>query len=106
MHYRVLLDMKPVDHYMIDDAIDIELQPRGFYKETVIEMCYLINEEVEDSEMIQSTEVSDRAYISVTAKEMTSQQTHLTTQEQASLEKVLTKYSIIFDGKIKYWIYH
>ena len=28
----VKLDTKPVDHYMIDNVIDIELQPRGFYK--------------------------------------------------------------------------
>ena len=73
---------------MIDDVIDIGLQPRDFYKEDIMEMCYLtINEELEDSEMFQSTEVLDRAYTSVTAKEVASQQTHLTTEEQASLKK-------------------
>ena len=43
--------MKPVDHYMIDDVLDIGLQPRGFYKENIMEICYLINEELEDAEM-------------------------------------------------------
>ena len=42
----VKLDMKAVDHYMIDDVIDIGLQPRGFYKENIMEICYLINKEV------------------------------------------------------------
>ena len=93
-------DMKPVDHYMIDDVVDIGLQPRGFYKENIMEMCYLINEKLEDSKMFESTEVLDRAYSSVTAKEVTSQQTHLIKEEQANLEKVLSKYSTIFDGKL------
>ena len=54
----VKLDPKPVDHDMIDDVIDIlGLQPRGFYKENIMETCYLINEELEDSELFQSTEV-------------------------------------------------
>ena len=37
----VKLDMKPVDHYMIDNIIDIGLQHRGFYEENITEMCYL-----------------------------------------------------------------
>ena len=44
----VKLDMKPVDPYTIDDGSDIGVQPRGFYKENIIEMCCLINEEVQD----------------------------------------------------------
>ena len=28
----VKLDVKPVNHYMINDVVDIGLQPRGFYK--------------------------------------------------------------------------
>ena len=43
----------------------------------------------------------DRAYSSVTAKEVAAQQTHLTKDEQANLEKVLGKYSTIFDGKLE-----
>ena len=50
--------------------------------------------------MFQSTEVLDRAYSSITAKEVASQHTHLATEEQANLEKVLAKYSTIFDGKL------
>ena len=63
------LDMNPVDDYMIEGLVDIGLQPRGFYKENTMEMCYSINEELEDSEMFQSTEGLDRAYSSVTATE-------------------------------------
>ena len=77
----IMLDIKPVNHYMIDDVIDIELQPLGFYKENIVEMCCMINEELEDSEMFQSTEVLDRAYSSVTASVVVSQQTHLTEEE-------------------------
>ena len=77
----VKLDMELVDHYIIDNVIDIGLQPRGFSKEDIMEMCILINEEAEDSEMFQSTEVLDRAYISVTAEEVASQQAHLTNKQ-------------------------
>ena len=70
----IKLDMKPVDHYMIDDVIDIGLQPRGFYyKENIIEICCMINEELEDSEMLRSTEILDRAHSSATAKKVASQ---------------------------------
>ena len=48
---------------MINDVIGIGLQPRGFYKENIMEMCYSINEELKDLEMFQSKEVLDRAYI-------------------------------------------
>ena len=68
----VTLDTKPVDHYMIDDDVYIGLQPRGFYKENILQMCYSINEELEDSELFQSEEVLDRAYNSVTPKEVAS----------------------------------
>ena len=47
----VKLNMKLVDHYMNDDAVDIGQHPRSFYKENIMEMCYLINEEVEYTEM-------------------------------------------------------
>ena len=70
----VKLDIKPVDHYMIYDVFDIGLQPRGFNKKNIMEMCYLINTELEDSELFQSAEVLDRAYSSVTLKEVASQQ--------------------------------
>ena len=40
----------------------------------IMEMCYSTNEELEDSEMFQLTEVLNRAYSSVTAKEVTSPQ--------------------------------
>ena len=49
----VKLDMKPVDHYMIDGAIDIGLQLRGFYKENKMGICYPINEEVVGAEIIE-----------------------------------------------------
>ena len=96
----IKLDMKPVNHYMIDGVIDIGLQPRIFCEENIMEMCYMINEKLEDSEMFQSTEVLDRAYSSITAKEVASLWTHLIEEEQTSLEKFLTKYSTIFDGKL------
>ena len=37
----VELEMKPVDHYMIDDVIDIGMQPKGFYQENIMAMCLL-----------------------------------------------------------------
>ena len=38
---------------MIDDAIDIcRLQTRGVYNENITEMCYSINGELEDLEML------------------------------------------------------
>ena len=43
----------------------------------------------------------DRAYSRVTANEVAAQQAHLTKKEQANLEKVLAKYSTIFDGKLR-----
>ena len=76
-----------MDHYMIDDAINIGLQPRGFYKVNIMERCYLINEELEDSEIFPSTEVLDWAYSSVTVKEVTSQQAHLSKEEQTNLRR-------------------
>jgi len=57
----VELKMKLVDHYMIDDVIDIGMQPKGFYKENIMAMCYEIEEEAEYSELFESTEVLDRA---------------------------------------------
>ena len=89
----VTLDMKPVDHYMIDDVNNIGLQPRGFYKVIIKQMCYSIDEELEDSELFQSVEVFDRAYNSVIPKDMASQQTHLNKNKQVNPENVLAKYS-------------
>ena len=65
-----------------------------------MEMCYSSNEGLEDLKMFQSTEVLNRAYRSVTAKEVASQQTHLNKEEQANLDRVLAKYRTIFDGKL------
>ena len=65
-----------------------------------MQMCYMINEEFEDSEKIQSTEVLDRAYSSVMANEVEPQQTYLNKEQQVNLEKILAKYSTIFDGKL------
>ena len=49
-------------------------------------MCYTIDEEIEDSEIFESTEVLDRAYSKVAAKEVAEQQeTHLNKEEQAGL---------------------
>ena len=89
-----------IQKFLVNRGLGYGLQPRGFYRENIMEMCYLINEEVEDSEMFESTEVLDRAYSSVTAKEVAAQQAHLTKEEQANLEKVLSKYSTIFDGEL------
>ena len=61
--------MKPIDHYIIEGAINIGLQPQEFYKENIMKICYLINEEVEDTELFQSTEVLDKAYSIVTTKD-------------------------------------
>ena len=58
----VKLGMKPVNHYVINNVIDIGLQPRRFYKDNIVEMCYVINEEIEESEMFESTEGLDMTY--------------------------------------------
>ena len=59
---------------MIGDIINVDLQPRGVYKENIMDMCYMIDEELEDSEMFQPAEVLDRAYnSSVTATKVTLQ---------------------------------
>ena len=50
--------------------------------------------------MFQSAEVLDRAYRSVTAKEVVSQQIYLNKEEHVNLERFLAKYSTIFDGKL------
>uniref|UniRef100_A0A7S4ARN9 Uncharacterized protein n=1 Tax=Pseudo-nitzschia australis TaxID=44445 RepID=A0A7S4ARN9_9STRA len=87
----VKLEIKPVDHYMIDDVIEIGMQPRGSYKENILDMCYAIDEVIEDSELFESTDVLDRTYSKVTAKEVAAQQRHLNKEEQANVEKVLAK---------------
>ena len=49
----IKLDMTPEDHYMIDNFIGIGLQPSGFYKENIMEMCYMPKVDLEYSEMFQ-----------------------------------------------------
>ena len=77
----VKLDIKSVDRYMIDDAIDNGLKLRRFYNKNIKKMhCSINKEELEDSEF-QLTQVLDRTYSSVTAKEVRSQQTRLNKEE-------------------------
>ena len=64
----IKLNIKLVlDHCMIHDGIIIGLQPRRFYKENIMVMCYSIREELQDSELFQLAEVLGRAYSSITA---------------------------------------
>ena len=46
----IKLDIKPVDHYMIDDV-----QPVGFYKENILTMWYVNKGKITESEMFEST---------------------------------------------------
>ena len=56
-----------------------------FSKENKMEMCYMINGNLEDSEMFQPTNVLDRTYNrSFNANEAVSQHTHLTKEPHFS----------------------
>ena len=97
---------------MMDDALNIRVQPMGFYKEQRTRLCYSIIEELaierELNELYykeilnkryeRTTEIFDRAYSSITAEDSMLQQKYLSKDYQLKLEKVLSKYDSIFDG--------